>query len=262
MRWLQKLSLRLRAVLRRPQVEREMEAELAEHLECETKELIALGVPSTEARQRAAATMGRMDRIKEECRDSRGTAGWEQLKQDIFFGVRLLLKNRTFSSMALATMALGIGSTTAVFSLIDGVLIRPLPFTAPDRLFHADDVGMRGPFDTLCASSRLADYAAHLGVRAFNTTGRDWPERLKGSEVSANFFHVLGASPLVGRTFAEGEDRPGRLRVVVISHGLWVQRYAARLDAIGQQLTLDEAPYEILGVMPPGFQYPTTAAKF
>src|SRR5207249_4217202 len=83
------------------------------------------------------------------------------------FGVRLLLKNRTFSCMALATMALGIGSTTAVFSLIDGVLIRPLPFTAPDRLFHAVDVEVRGPFDTLRANSRLADYAAHLGVRAF-----------------------------------------------------------------------------------------------
>ncbi len=205
--------------------------------------------------------MGRLDAIKEECRDSRGTAGWEQLKQDISFGVRLLLKNRTFSSMALATMALGIGSTTAVFSLIDGVLIRPLPFTAPDRLFHANDVGMRGPFDTLRANSRLADYAAHFGVRAFNTAGRDWPERVKGSEVSANFFHVLGASPLFGRTFAEGEDRPGRLRVAVLSHRFWVERYAAP-DVIGQQLMLDEAAYEIIGVMPPGFQYPAPAANF
>src|SRR6266849_5435001 len=116
MRWIQKVSLKIRAALRRPQVEREMEAELAEHLECETKELISLGVPATEARRRAAAAMGRLDAIKEECRDSRGTAGWEQLKQDISFGVRLLLKNRTFSCMALATMALGIGSTSAVFS--------------------------------------------------------------------------------------------------------------------------------------------------
>ncbi len=188
MRWLQRLSLKLRAALRRSKVEREMEEELAEHLESETKELIAAGVPSIEAHRRAAATMGRIDAIKEECRDSRGTAGWEQLKQDISFGVRLLLKNRTVSCVALATMALGIGSTTAVFSLVDGVLIRPLPFPQPDRLFYADDAGMRGPFDTLRANSRLADYAANLGVRAFNTTGRDWPERVKGCEVSANFF--------------------------------------------------------------------------
>ena len=202
-----------------------MEAELADHLESETEELIARGASASEARRRARETMGRVDAIKEECRDSRGTAGWEQLKQDISFGLRLLLKNRTFSSMALATMALGIGSTTAVFSLIDAVLIRPLPFAYPDRLFHADDVGMLGPFDTLRANSRLADYAGHLGVRAFNVAGRDWPERVKGSQVSANFFRVLGSIPVFGRTFDEAEDRPGRLRVVVLSHDFRVQRY-------------------------------------
>ncbi|PYT27172.1 MAG: hypothetical protein DMG57_19235, partial [Acidobacteria bacterium] len=262
MLWFHKSWLTFRAAFRRSQVEGEMEDELAEHLECETKELIALGVPPAEARERARVTMGRLNNIKEECRDSRGTVGWEQLKQDIAFGVRLLLKNRTFSVMALATMALGIGSTTAVFSLIDAILIKPLPFTVPDRLFHLDDVDMRGPFDTLRTSSRLADYAAHLGVRAFNTAGREYPERVKGSEVSANLFHVLGASPLVGRTFAQGEDRPGKLRVAVLNHAFWVQRYGARPDAIGQYLMLDEIGYEIIGVMPAGFQYPTQAVNF
>ena len=261
MRWVRRLSLRLRAALRRPQVEREMEAELAGHLECETQELIGLGVPPAEARRRAAASMGRMDSIKEQCRDSRGTVAWEQLKQDISYGARLLAKNRSFSAMALATMALGIGSTTAVFSLVDAVLIRPLPFPAPQRLFFAD-VGMRGPFDILRTNSRLADYAAHLGVRAFNTTGREWPERVKGCEVSANFFHVLGAVPLLGRTFAEGEDRRGKLRVAVLSHAFWAQRYGARPEAIGKPLMLDEAAYEIVGVMPSGFQYPEPAASF
>jgi putative ABC transport system permease protein len=262
MRWFQKLSLKLRACLRRTQVEREMEAELAAHLESETEELIARGAPPAEALQRARAAMGRVDAIKEECRDSRGVAGWEQLKQDTAFGVRLLVKNRTFSCIALAAMALGIGSTTAVFSLADGILIRPLPFARPERLFHAVDVAMRGPFDTLRANSRLAEYAAYLGVRAFNTVGRDGPERLKGCEVSANFFEVLGSSPLLGRTFAEGEDRPGRLRVVVLSHDFWVQRYGAQPDVIGQQLTLDEANYEIAGVMTVGFRYPSAAANF
>src|SRR5260370_6323061 len=117
MRWFHKLWMTLHAVFRQSQVEGEMEAELAEHLECEVKELIALGVPPAKARERARATMGRLDTIKEECRDSRGTVVWEQLKQDIAFGVRLLLKNRTFSAMALVTIALRIGSTTAVFRL-------------------------------------------------------------------------------------------------------------------------------------------------
>jgi predicted permease len=187
---------------------------------------------------------------------------WDHLKQDVSFGVRLLIKNRTFSCMALATMALGIGSTTAVFSLIDGVLIRPLPFPAPDRLFHAGEIEMRGPFDILRDNSRLADYAGHLGLRDFTATGRDWPERLKGSEVSANFFQVLGVAPLLGRTFAQDEDRPGKLQVAILSHDFWVRRYTQRPNVIGQQLTLDERVYEIVGVMPPGFRYPAADVNF
>lgn len=262
MRWIRKISLKWRAAILRHQVEREMEVELAEHVELETDDLIARGVPPDEARRRAMATMGRLDDIREECRDSRGTAGWDQFRQDVSFGVRLLVRNRTFSCMALATMALGIGSTTAVFSLIDGVLIRPLPFTEPDRLFHVHGTGMLGPFDTLRANSRLADYAGHLGVRAFTTTGREFPERLRGCEVSANFFPVLGVKPMLGRTFAEGDDRPGGLRVAVLSHAFWRQRYAARSDVMGEQLTLDEAGYEIVGVMPAGFRHPTAAVQF
>jgi len=262
MRWLQKLSSTGRAALRRPQVEREMDTELAEHLECEVRELRARGVPEAEARRRARATMGRLDSIKEECRDSRGTAGWESLKQDLAFGLRLLVKHRTFSSIALVTMALGIGSTTAVFSLIDGVFLRPLPFPEPERLYYAA-AEMRGPFDILRANSRLADYAAYLGVRSFNVMGPEGPERIKGCEVSANFFQVLGMPPLTGRAFAEGEDRPGRLREAILSHDFWVQRYSGRRDAIGQRLMLDEQPYEIIGVMPAAFRYPTMMeAKF
>ncbi len=259
MRWLQKWSLKLRAVFRRTQVESEMDAELAEHLESETNDWIARGFAPDEARRRAGDILGRLDIVKEECRDSRGTVGWEQMRQDVAYGVRLLGRNRTFSCIALATMALGIGSTTAVFSLIDGVLLRPLPFADQERLFYASDVGMRGPFAILRANSRMADYAAYIGARSFNTSGRDWPERVKGCEVSANFFRVLKASPLLGNTFAEGDDRPGTSRKVPLSHEFWEQRYGARRDVVGQRVTLDEAVYEIIGVMPSGFQYPTLA---
>src|SRR5580658_1366880 len=109
MRSLQQLLLKLRAIALRSQVEREMEAELAAHLDAETRELTSRGLDPAEARRRAAITMGRLDLIKEECRDSRGTASWERLKQDVVFGLRLLFKNRIFTSMALATMALAIG---------------------------------------------------------------------------------------------------------------------------------------------------------
>jgi len=257
MRWVRESILKLRAVVRRSQVEREMEAELAAHLEDEIRELTSRGFSPSEARQRAVSTMGHADLIREECRDARGTAAWENFKKDVVFGFRLLAKNRTFSAMALATMALAIGSTTAVFSVVDGVLLRPLPFPSPDRLYYAVDVAVRGHFDALRLHSRLADYAANSGVGAFNTRGRDWPERVKGVQVSANFFRVMGVGPMLGRAFADGDDRPGRPHTVVLSYAYWQQRYGGRSDAIGQYLPLNEVPFEIVGVMPPGFQYPS-----
>jgi len=262
MRHVQQLLLKIRAILFRSRVEREMEAELAAHLDAEARELTARGMDPVEARRRAAATMGRVDLIEEECRDSRGTAFWEHLKHDALFGVRLLFKNRTFSVMAIATTALAIGATTAVFSVVDGVLLRPLPFAAPDRLYHATDVDLRGHFDVLRANSRLADYAADLGVQAFNTRGRDWPERVSGTQVSANFFRVLGVGPLFGRDFADDANRPGAQRTAILSHAFWAQRYGARRDIVGQQLVLNDVPFEIVGVMPEGFQYPSPDAAF
>jgi predicted permease len=180
----------------------------------------------------------------------------------VVFGLRLLLKNRVFSSMALATIALAIGSTTAVFSVVDRVLLRPLPFAAPERLYHATDVNLRGHLAVLRSNSRLADYAADLGIRTFNMRSQDWPERVKGSPVSANFFRVLGIPPLFGHDFADGADRPGAIRTALLSHSFWTQRYGARRDVLGQQLVLDDVPFEIIGVMPSDFQYPSPDASF
>jgi predicted permease len=187
---------------------------------------------------------------------------WEHFRHDVAFGLRMLCKNRTFSSMALVTMTLAIGSTTAVFSVVDCILLRPLPFVAPDRLYHAADLNLRGHFDVLRSKSNLADYATHLGVQAFNTRGEDWPERVRGSQVSANFLRVLGVRPEFGRDFAEGSDRPGAPRTAVLSHAFWTQRYGARRDVLGRQLVLDDVAYEIIGVMPAGFEYPSPDTRF
>ncbi|WP_321475908.1 ABC transporter permease [uncultured Paludibaculum sp.] len=262
MRPIQALYMKLRAALLRARVEREMEAELADHLESETQDLMARGLSEAEARRRAVEALGRPDIVREECRDARGTVWWEQLRQDVSFSLRLLWKNRVFSSMALATMALGIGSTTAVFSLIDGLLLRPLPFARPDRLFHVNDIDMVGAFGTLRSNAQLAEYAAHLDVHPFNAAGRERPESLRGCEVSANFFGVLDARPRLGRTFSTEEERPQGPRTVILSHGFWVDRFSARVDVIGQQLILDERPYEIVGVMPATFRYPSPEAQF
>lgn len=130
MRWLRVWWLRLRAMLRRPAMEREMEAEMADHLASEAEELAAHGLAPEEAARRARDTMGRLDMIREECRDARGVNWWEHARQDASFAVRLLMKRKAFAAIAIATMALGIGSTSAVFSVVDTVLIRPLPYPA------------------------------------------------------------------------------------------------------------------------------------
>jgi predicted permease len=254
--------MKLRAIFFRSRVEREMEAEFSAHLEAETRELIARGLDPSQARRRAAATMGRIDLIKEDCRDSRGTAFWEHFRHDALFGLRLLFKNRTFTAMALATMALAIGSTTAVFSVVDGVLLRPLPFAAPGRLYFARFLNLRGHFDVMRSQSRLADYASYMGVQAFNLRGRDWPERVSGSQVSANFFRVLGIAPQFGRDFAPDADRPGAPHTAILSHALWRERYGGRRDVLGSRMVLNDVPYEIVGIMPDRFQFPSPDAAF
>jgi len=262
MRWVQQLSFKVRAIVWRSRVEREMEDELAAHLEAEARAPMSQGMDPVEARRLAAKTMGHVELIREDCRDARGTAWWERLKQDVVFGARLFLKNRAFTVAALTTLALAIGSTAAVFTVVDHVLLRPLPFAAPDRLYYAVDVSLRGHFDMLQSNSKLAEYEADLGIRAVNMRGPNGPERITGSEVSANFFRVLGVPPLFGRNFAHNAGRPGAPRTVVLSNGLWMQRYGAARDVLGQQLVFDDLSYEIIGVMPASFAYPSPEAAF
>jgi putative ABC transport system permease protein len=252
----------VRALFRRSRFEREMETELADHLACETESLIARGVPEPEARKQAHAAMGRLAIVKEECRDSRGTAAWEQLKQDALFGARMLARNRTFSLTALITIALGVGSTTAVFSLIDGIMIRPLPFSQPDRLFNVTQLGMPGAFVALRSNAHLAEYAADWGVHAFTMKTGASPERITGSEVSGNLFRVLGVNPLIGQPFEDTDDRPGGPHSLILSYDFWNDRYAQDRGIVGRYVTLDEVSYRIAGVMPARFRYPNAEANF
>src|SRR5262245_36760727 len=131
MRWIQQVVFKMRAIFWRSRVEREMDAELASHLEAETRALVRSGMDPAQARSVAVNTMGHMALLREQCRDARGTAWSDRLRQDLTFAIRLFLKNRTFTFTALVTLALAIGSTTAVFTLLDHVLLRPLPFAAP-----------------------------------------------------------------------------------------------------------------------------------
>lgn len=263
MRWIYLWRFRLRAIFRRAAVEREMEAEMADHLATEIEDLTRRGNSAGQAEKRARETMGRLDILKEECRDARGVTWWDHFRQDAVFASRLLAKNRTFSVMALATMALAIGSTSAVFSVVDAVLVRPLPYREPERLFTVEGLETQGPFDVMRAGSRVADYAAHQNVRPLNfmSPGQPLPERIKGSEISANLFDVLGVKPLVGRSFAQGEDRVGRARVAILSYQFWKQQYNGRPDILSRTIVLDDQSYEITGVMPREFHFPSPEAQ-
>jgi putative ABC transport system permease protein len=191
----------------------------------------------------------------------------EDMFQDIRYGVRMLLKNPVFTTVAVLTLALSIGANTAIFSVVNAVLLRPLPFSQPARLMMVWNKGVEaaGGDRTPLAVADLLDLRAQNqsfeSVDAFQGTfynyiGGESPERIRGSRVTANFFKTLGVQAALGRTFQPDEDRPGAERVVVVSQGFWRKRLAANRDVIGRALNLSGASYTIIGVMPDAFDFP------
>lgn len=186
------------------------------------------------------------------------------LLADVRYAVRLLAKTPGFTAIAVLTLGLGIGANTAIFSVIDAVLLRPLPYPEPTRLVAVWEAGLTGAGGTADSvappnfldwreQSTVFDGLAALTTRSVNLSGRGDPERLDGLRVTAEFFDVLGVSPMLGRTFETGEDREGDPPVVVLSHGLWMRRYGADPALVGDTVTLDGTPHTVLGVMPRGF---------
>ena len=191
---------------------------------------------------------------------------------DLSFGLRLLWRHPSFSILALLTLALGIGANTAVFSIVRGVLLKPLPYRQPEQLlwfggrearFGTESSGVSIPdlLDIRRQSRTLSNTAAYsFFADKLVVTGTGEPEQVDGMRVTANFFDVLGVPPAAGRTFQSGEDQRGGPRVAVLSHDLWVRNYAADPAAIGATINLNSVSYQIIGVMPPGFQFPARIA--
>ncbi|MCI0387432.1 MAG: ABC transporter permease [Acidobacteria bacterium] len=192
----------------------------------------------------------------------------QTLIQDLRYGARMLLKKPGFTLIAVITLALGIGANTAIFSVVNAVLLRPLPFKEPDRLMTVWSSDLRrGDRQGNVSYPDLIDWRAqnqsfeHLAVfrtRSFALTGSDEPLRLNGAVVSADLFALLGISPSMGRGFRTEEDNPGK-RVVVLGHSLWQRRFKSDPQVVGRNITLDEASYTVVGVMPAGFQFPIEA---
>jgi putative ABC transport system permease protein len=189
----------------------------------------------------------------------------DTFRQDLSYAFRRLIRNPGFATVAILTLALGIGANTAIFSVVHGVLLKPLPYGAPDRLvqvFHSDNTGshssMSGPdfFDVKRLSRTLEDGAVVARYRTV-LTGSGEPVRLDGAQVSAQFFDVLRVAPLIGRTFRAEENQPGNTRVAVLSYGVWQQRFGGAPDILGRRILLDGVSTEVVGVMPQGFAFPT-----
>jgi predicted permease len=263
MRWIYKVPLRIRSLFRRYRVEQELSEELRFHVENLIQERVAKGMSQGEARYAALREVGGLDQIKEECRDARGFTLVEATVQDVRYGLRMMRKNLGFTAVAVLTLALGIGANTAIFSVVDGVLLAPLPYSQPDRLVaiwesnpHFSHVWISYPnFRDWQRNAR-----SFQQMVAFTSVGSDLtfpgtPEHLEGELVSAGFFRVLGVRLALGREFSPQEDQHGGAPVAIISHRLWRNRFAGSPEALGKLITLDGVGCTIVGVLPPGFHF-------
>ena len=181
--------------------------------------------------------------------------------QDVRFGVRMLLKDKSFTIVALLSIALGIGGNAAIFSLVNGVLIRPLPYAHADRLVRVTEAYPKGAIEALQQQSETMDVAAFTADSQFNLSGQGEAARLVGSHVSSNLFTLLGAPAKIGRTFEGGEDRPARDGVVILSHALWQSKFGSDPNVIGRPIALDGMTREVIGVMPAEFRFPSSSVQ-
>jgi predicted permease len=186
------------------------------------------------------------------------------LWQDLRYSLRMLRKNPGFTAVAVLSLALGIGGNAAMFSLINGALIRPLPYSQPDRLVRVTEAYPKGGIVVMQEESRtmeIAAYVSDLADAEFNLTGEGEAVHLAGSIVSANLFSLLGVPARVGRTFEPGEDRPGRDRVAIISHALWQNKFSGDPGIIGRSIMVDGMARQVVGVMPGGFSFPSSRVQ-
>jgi predicted permease len=272
MRWVKRTTHRFRSLFRRSVVESELDEEVRFHVERQAAANIAAGMPAEEARRAAMREFGGVEQVKEECREERRVNFFETMVQDVRYGLRTLRKNPGFAFFAVAVLALGIAASTAIFSIADAVLVRPLPYGNAERLVMVwEDAASYGfPHDTPSAgdfsdwkarNEVFEDMAALSFSGSFNLTGSGNPAELRGKIVMANLFSVLGVKPVLGREFRTDDDVPGAARVVILSHELWVRRFGADAQIAGKEIWLNYERCTIIGVMPRGFQFPDREAE-
>jgi putative ABC transport system permease protein len=242
----------------------DLDQEIRDHIEMATQENIDRGMSPTEARYAALRKFGNVTRVKEDVREVWSFIWLEQALQDIRFGVRVLCKSPAFTAVAVLTLALGIGTNTAMFSLVNSVLFRPLPYHAPEQLVWVSDFMPRQHGSYVIESDYYAwlaqnhvftDVAAYDPADTVTLTNAGEPTRLHTAHITYNFLNVLGAPPRLGRSFREDEDRPGAPHVALLSDQLWRTRFAANPNILGRSLEFDGVLYSVVGILPPSFEF-------
>jgi putative ABC transport system permease protein len=267
--WLRVLASRIRGLWLGRRLAEELEVELQEHLALLADRYVRQGMSPEEARLAARRQFGNVMRLRESCREQRGLPAVETLFRDLRYALRGLRRSPGFALVAVGTLALAIGASTAIFSVANGLLLQPLPFPAADRLMQLQRTFPDG--NAITASVRQFLYwrghsrvfeqvAAYDNLSSgFNIAGEGHPERIIGSRVSRDFLAVFGVQPALGRDFLPEEDRPGKRRAVILSHALWSRRFGAGAAVLGRPIRLNGEDYTVVGVMPPFFRFPPRA---
>ncbi len=263
MRWTRKLLLRVRSLIRSNQVEHELDEELRYHRDHLVEDYIAAGMPPADARDAALREMGGIEQAKEECRDARGVALLDSLRKDARYALRALRKSPGFTSVAILSLALGIGANTTIFTFVNAVLLRPLPYPGSDRLvvLREQPLGSEGTvsvhpvnFVEWRARSRSFEALALVQTPPLNVIGSNGAEQIARIQTTSELFRVFGVGPMLGREFREEETRPGSHNVVILGHGFWQRWFGGDPGVLGRRLAAEDGSLTIIGVAPPGLR--------
>lgn len=264
MRWFNLVRDRIRALLHRETVISDIDREMKLHVEMQIQANIANGMSPQEARDEALRSFGNVNKVRDDAYDIKGGGWFEILAQDIRYGLRVLLKHKAFSSVAVLTLALGIGANTAIFSVVNELLLRPLSYRDPNRIVMVWEVTPEGRHQNTTSRSNFRSWreqsssferlAAFTDQRV-NLTGNFEPEELSVQLATPELFEILGVDPIVGRYLATEDGEQGKAPVAVLSYALWQRRFGGRNDIVGQQVSLNSTPVTVIGVMPAGFQF-------
>jgi hypothetical protein len=262
LRALKRIPRRLFSRMRRKRLDSELDEELQLHYLMKRREGEVTGLSEREASQEARREMGNMTLARELSRDAWSFRYLEDFMHDFCQAMRILRKNPGFSAMAILSLALGIGGNTAIFGFVNALLIRPLPCPEPAALVRITEFFPKAGYDLLRGKCHSMEIALVGPGAEFNLTGQGQAVRITGSDVSANFFTVLGVQVERGRAFRDREDRPGRDAIVILSHTLWQTQFGGDPNVAGRTIAIAGINRTVVGVMPASFAFPSRRVQF